>query len=173
MKPPRIDEVTALEPGVLEIRWTTGETLVAHVGDWIERFELLAPLRDAVTFSQVRVGWYGHLVEWPVDIDLGADQLYERCKEEAGLPTPQLFDDWMKRNQLSLNTAAESLGLNGSKRCASSDGIRSVVQQAPQSSAAVMVAPLCPINSARSHRELTPAATEAVAAANVAAHRSH
>lgn len=112
MKPPRIDEVTVLEPGVLEIRWTTGETLVAHVGDWIERFELLAPLRDAVTFSQVRVGWYGHSVEWPGDIDLGADQLYERCKEEAGLPTPQLFDDWMKRNQLSLNTAAESLGLS-------------------------------------------------------------
>lgn len=112
MKPPRIDEVTALEPGVLEIRWTTGETLVAHVGDWIERFELLAPLRDAATFSQVRVGWYGHSVEWPGDIDLGADQLYERCKEEAGLPTPQLFDDWMKRNQLSLNTAAESLGLS-------------------------------------------------------------
>ncbi|MFA7241772.1 MAG: DUF2442 domain-containing protein [Sulfuricellaceae bacterium] len=112
MKPARIDEVTALEPGVLEIRWTTGETLVAHVGDWIERFEQLAPLRDAEIFSQVRVGRCGHAVEWSGDIDLGADQLYERCKEEAGLPTSQLFDDWMKRNQLSLSTAAESLGLS-------------------------------------------------------------
>lgn len=112
MKPPRIDEVSAPQPGVLEIRWTTGETLVAHIGDWIERFELLAPLRDAAIFSQVRVGWYGHSVEWPGDIDLGADQLYERCKEEAGLPTPQWFDEWMKRNQLSLNSAAESLGLS-------------------------------------------------------------
>lgn len=112
MKPPRIDDVKALEPGVLEIRWTTGETLVAHIGDWIDRFQLLAPLRDPETFKQVRVGWYGHSIEWSDDMDLGADQLYERCKEEAGLPTPKLFDDWMKRNQLSLNTAAEALDLS-------------------------------------------------------------
>mgnify|MGYP005844492251 CR=1 FL=1 len=112
MKPPRIDAVTALEPGALKIRWTTGETLVAHIDDWIEHFKLLAPLRDPVVFAQVRVGWYGHSVEWPSEIDLGADQLYERCREEAGLPTPQLFDDWMKRNQLSLQTAADALGLS-------------------------------------------------------------
>ena len=112
MKPPRIDEVAASEPGVLVIRWTTGETLTAHVDDWIERFELLAPLRNAEVFSQVRVGWYGHSVEWPGEIDLGADQLYERCREEAGLPTPQLFDDWMKRNQFSLQTAGDALGLS-------------------------------------------------------------
>jgi hypothetical protein len=47
MKPPRIDAVTVLAPGVLEIHWTTGETLAAHINDWIERFELLAPLQDA------------------------------------------------------------------------------------------------------------------------------
>ncbi len=112
MKPPRIDAVTALEPGVLEIRWTTGETLIAHVDDWIDRFALLGPLRDPAVFSQVQVGWNGHSVVWPSEIDLGADQLYERCKEEAELPTPQLFDDWMKRNQLSLQTAADALGLS-------------------------------------------------------------
>jgi hypothetical protein len=52
MKPPRIDAVTVLAPGVLEIHWTTGETLAAHINDWIERFELLAPLQDANLFAQ-------------------------------------------------------------------------------------------------------------------------
>ena len=112
MKPPRIDEVSALEPGVLKICWSTGEKLLAHIGDWIERFEVLAPLSDASIFSQVRVGWYGHSVEWPGEIDLGADQLYERCKEEAEQPTAKLFDEWMARNELSLHTAAEALGLS-------------------------------------------------------------
>lgn len=112
MKPPRIDAVTVPALGVLEIHWSTGETLTAHIDDWIERFELLAPLRDADLFAQARVGWYGHSVEWTEEIDLGADQLYERCKEDAGLPTPRMFDDWMRRNQLSLQTAADALGLS-------------------------------------------------------------
>lgn len=112
MKPPRIDTVTASAPNVLEIGWTTGEILTAHIDDWIERFALLEPLHNPKIFTQVQVGWYGHSVIWPDGVDLGADQLYERCKEEAGQPTLQLFDDWMRRNQLSLQTAADALGLS-------------------------------------------------------------
>lgn len=112
MKPPRIDAVTALESNVLEIRWTTGETMTAHIADWIERFKQLAPLRDPSVFAQARVGWHGHSVEWADGIEFGADQLYERCREEARLPTPSLFDDWMRRNGLSLQTAADALGLS-------------------------------------------------------------
>lgn len=112
MKPPRIDEVTVSEPGVLNIRWTTGETMTASISDWIERFKLLSPLRDPHVFAQARVGWYGHSIEWSDGIDLGADQLYERCREEARLPAPQAFTEWMQRNELSLETAATALGLS-------------------------------------------------------------
>jgi hypothetical protein len=112
MTPPRIEAVTAPESGVLSIRWTTGETLTAHISDWIERFGLLAPLRDPQAFAQAQVGWCGHSVEWADGIDLGADQLYQRCRQEAGQPTPQMFIDWMQRNDLSLQTAADALGLS-------------------------------------------------------------
>ncbi len=110
-KPPQIEEVIAKAPATLSIRWTTGETLQADVGDWIGRFKILAPLKDPDFFSKARVGWYGHSIEWSDEVELGADQLYNRCKAQAGERSPAEFDDWMKRNGLSLATAAEALGM--------------------------------------------------------------
>lgn len=83
-KPPRIEEVTAIEPATLVIRWTTGETMQADIGDWLERFALLAPLKTPAICKKAGVGWHGHSVEWGDDIELGADQLYTRCKAQAG-----------------------------------------------------------------------------------------
>jgi hypothetical protein len=110
-KPPRIEEVTAIEPATLAIRWTTGETMQADIGDWMVRFALLAPLTDPELFKKAHVGWYGHSVAWSEDIEVGADQLYNRCKAQAGEPSPSEFDDWMRRNSLSLATAADALGM--------------------------------------------------------------
>lgn len=110
-KPPRIEEVTAIEPASLVIRWTTGETMQADIGDWMLRFGLLLPLKDPEIFKSARVGWYGHSIDWGEEIELGADQLYNRCKAQAGQPSPAEFDEWMKRNDLSLSTAAEALGM--------------------------------------------------------------
>jgi hypothetical protein len=39
-KPPRIEDVTAMEPASLVIRGTTGETMQADSGDWMLRFML-------------------------------------------------------------------------------------------------------------------------------------
>ncbi|QSV44468.1 DUF2442 domain-containing protein [Geobacter benzoatilyticus] len=111
-KPPRIEEVTATPPATLTIRWSTGETLTADIGDWINRFALLAPLRDASVFSGARVGWYGHSVEWGEGVELGADELYSRCRAQAGEPSPAEFDAWMRANNLSLASAAEAIGMS-------------------------------------------------------------
>lgn len=110
-KPPRIEEVTAIASATLVIRWTTGETMQADIGDWLERFALLAPLKEPAMFAKARVGWHGHSIEWGDDIELGADQLYTRCKAQAGEPSPAEFNDWMNRNGLSLATAAEAIGM--------------------------------------------------------------
>ncbi|MBU5613455.1 DUF2442 domain-containing protein [Geomonas azotofigens] len=110
-KPPRIEEVTATAPASLEIRWTTGETMQADIGDWLARFTLLMPIKDPKLFATAHVGWYGHSVAWGDDIELGADELYNRCKAQAGEPSPGEFNEWMKRNDLSLSTAAEALGM--------------------------------------------------------------
>ena len=48
------------------------------------RLHTLAPLRDPAFFARVQVGEWGHSLVWNDEIDLGADRLYERCKEQAG-----------------------------------------------------------------------------------------
>lgn len=59
----------------------------------------------------MQVDEWGAGLDWSGGLDLGADRLYQLCREQAGLPTPEAFDAWMRRNALSLSTAAESLGM--------------------------------------------------------------
>jgi hypothetical protein len=53
----------------------------------------------------------GGSVEW-FDTEFGADNLYAWAKEQAGQSSHEQFDAWMRRNELSLTTAAEALGLS-------------------------------------------------------------
>lgn len=112
MKPPRIEGVVVTGPALLRIDWTTGERLEVDLSEPINRLKALAPLRDPAAFARVQVGEWGHSLVWDGDIDLGADRLYERCKEQAGEFSPGEFDAWIKANHLSLTMAAEALGLS-------------------------------------------------------------
>lgn len=95
----------------LSITWNTGETLACDLSTLIIQHTALAPLADLAVFSQVILEEWGHGLDWPGGIDLGADRLYQLCREQAGLLSPAAFDKWIKRNQLSLSTAAEALGM--------------------------------------------------------------
>lgn len=112
MKAPCIMAVTVKAPMALEIAWSTGEAYSVDVTEQVKRFKVLAPLADIAVFSQAHVGLWGHSVVWSDEADLGADLLYELCRKQAGLPTPDEFDQWIKRNRLSLTIAAETLGLS-------------------------------------------------------------
>lgn len=112
MKPPRIEAVEVVGPTQLRIAWTTGERLEVDLAEPIHRLKALAPLRDPAVFARVQVGEWGHSLVWDGEIDLDADRLYERCKEQAGEFSPGQFDAWIKANRLSLTTAAEALGLS-------------------------------------------------------------
>lgn len=109
---PTVLSVTATRPAVLQIEWSTGETLQTDIGEQIERFKLLHPLHDPERFTQVAPGLWGHSVTWGDAIDMGADHLYELGRQQAGLPTPAEFAAWMKRHGLTLATAATALGLS-------------------------------------------------------------
>jgi len=112
MKPPRIEAVEVVGPTQLRIAWTTGERLEVDLAEPINRLKALASLRNPAAFDRVQVGEWGHSLVWEGEIDLGADRLYERCKEQAGEFSPDQFDAWIKANRLSLTTAAEALGLS-------------------------------------------------------------
>ena len=112
MKAPCILNVAVKSPMVIEVSWSTGETLTVDVTEQVKRFKILAPLADPEVFSQAHVGLWGHSIVWTEDADMGADLLYDLCRTQAGLPTPNEFDQWIIRNGLSLAKAAETLGLS-------------------------------------------------------------
>ena len=109
--PPNIRAAHVIEPGVLELHWSTGETLRVNLADLPKRNAAFAPLGDPDFFARVERGEWGHGLDWPGGLDLGADRLYELCREQAGLPTASEFEAWLQRNGLSLSSAAESLGM--------------------------------------------------------------
>lgn len=107
--PPTILAARIIRPLLVELDWSTGETLRADLHDWT------APpfdaLRDPAFFARLRRDDWGHGLDWPGGLDLGGDRLYELSREQAGLPTVSEFEAWMARNGLSLATASEALGM--------------------------------------------------------------
>jgi len=107
--PPNITAARIVGPLVVEIEWSTGETLRADLAACV------SPPFDALIeqdfFARMMRDEWGHGLDWPGGLDMGADRLYELCREQAGLPTAREFGAWMQRNHLSLATAAETLGM--------------------------------------------------------------
>ncbi|MFM2006298.1 MAG: hypothetical protein RLZZ09_1953 [Pseudomonadota bacterium] len=107
--PPRLMAVRIAGPMILDIDWSTGETLTLDLSGWVTPpFDALS---DPDFFARPERDDWGHGIAWPGGLDLGADLLYEKCREQAGMPTAKAFDEWMTRNGLSLATAAETLGM--------------------------------------------------------------
>lgn len=107
--PPSIKAVRLLDDVRLEIDWSTRETLAVDL-----RALLRGPfvaLRQRAVFEQAQANEWGDGIDWPEGLSLGADTLYDLCREQAGLPTVAEFNDWMKRNGLSLASASDALGM--------------------------------------------------------------
>jgi hypothetical protein len=109
--PPNIQAARVVEFGVVELVWSTGETLNVNLSDLPRRNAAFAKLTDPAFFAKMERDEWGHGIGWPDGLDLGADRLYELSREQAGLPTASEFEAWMERNGLSLSVAAESLGM--------------------------------------------------------------
>ena len=108
---PKLQAVEALAPYRLRTTWITGEVLDVDVEAVLRSIPALTKLLDPQVFSKVRLAEWGHGIEW-FDAELGADNVYAWAKGQAGEVSHQMFDTWMHRNGLSLNTAADALGIS-------------------------------------------------------------
>ncbi|MFN7503951.1 MAG: DUF2442 domain-containing protein [Limnobacter sp.] len=108
---PKLQAVQALEPYRLRTTWSTGEVLDVDIQSVLLGIPALGKLLEPKVFSKVHLAEWGGGIEW-FDSELGADNVYAWAKEQAGEVSHQMFDAWMHRNGLSLNTAAESLGIS-------------------------------------------------------------
>lgn len=108
----KIARVEAVSHARLRLEWANGDWSEVRVGEYLKSpgYERL---RDSRLFARVQREEWGHGVEWPgADIGIPAEALYRLSKEQSGdaFPTAN-FNAWMKRNALSLTTAAAALHL--------------------------------------------------------------
>ena len=101
-------------PLTLRIRWQSGEESEIDVSGPIGIFALYEPLRRSPDlFCQVRLGEYGTDVVWTDEIDMSADTLWRLSREQSGLTmSPDAFKEWRERRALTLDAAAQALGLS-------------------------------------------------------------
>lgn len=106
-----ITAVRARAPARLSIRWSDGTRAEVDLGPML-RGRAFRPLRDASEFERVRVGEWGHSIEWPSGAELSAETLWLETLSATGRQDTREFLDWRLRHGLSLTKTAEALGLS-------------------------------------------------------------
>jgi predicted DNA-binding transcriptional regulator AlpA len=114
---PKQFKLTSVKPtptaGLL-LRYADGERFEVGLVEVIERHPTLSPLKDPQVFGSVKVGDHGASVIWANDdeLELSADNLRARAVEQAGGISHEFIWNWMAKHDLTLDTAAEALGMS-------------------------------------------------------------
>ena len=109
----RIAAVDAREPFILYITFGDGITMPVDCSAFIERIPSLAPLKAPELFVKAHAGEWGWTVDWiPGELDMAGDNLRAEAVEQSGGISHERIWEWMYRNGLSLDTAAEALGIS-------------------------------------------------------------
>ena len=106
-----IESVKAIGSAQLRLRWSDGAQAELDLSDWLEK-PAFAALRDPAEFARVRIGDWGHSLEWPSGVGAGADNLWLETLSALKRQDARTFLEWRLRNGLSLSKAAEALGLS-------------------------------------------------------------
>src|SRR5580658_745448 len=70
-----IESVKATGPAELRLRWSDGAQATLDLSGWLEK-PAFAALRDPAAFAQVKIGDWGHGLEWLNGVEAGADSLW-------------------------------------------------------------------------------------------------
>jgi len=109
----KLTAVEALPDDRLRLTYADGRTFEVDLRDWIETTEALQALKDHALFSRARIGFAGRSVEWIEDeLDLGADNLRNLAIEQAGGIGHERIWNWLHDTGLTLEQAAEALGIS-------------------------------------------------------------
>jgi len=112
----RLPRITAVKPTGgkrVELQFDNGKTFTVNLQDLMERSRLKKlSLMTARIFARVSLGEGGHSIEWPDEVDIGADTLFQLALEQNGHADTAEFIRWRWKHGLSLTKAAEALGLS-------------------------------------------------------------
>ena len=123
----RLTAVEALPGRRLRLTYADGQTFEVDLTEWINTTTSLAALNDATLFAQARVGFGGHCVDWIEDeLDLGADNLRNLAIEQAGGIGHERIWNWLHDTGMTLDQAAEALGISRRMLIYYRDGEKSI-----------------------------------------------
>lgn len=104
--------VEALPDYRLRLSYADGQTFEVDLSERIFSSGYLAPLRDETLFAQAKLGFAGRSVDWIEDeLDLGTDNLRHLAVEQAGGIGHERIWTWLHDTGLTLEQAAEALGI--------------------------------------------------------------
>ena len=103
--------VRAKVPATLVLRWSDGTRAAFDLSGML-RAKAFGPLRNPSEFTRVRVGEWGHSVEWLSGAELSAETLWLETLSASGHKDAREFLEWRLRHGLSLTKTAEALGLS-------------------------------------------------------------
>lgn len=121
---PRLRAVVPAGELAVTVTWEDGRSDEIDLAPVILGFKLFRPLReDRALFESVRPGDFGSSIVWNDEMDLASYTL-ERLADSRRVMSTAEFREWMKRNHLTLDTAAPVLGLSRRTVAAISSGER-------------------------------------------------
>lgn len=114
MKRPRLRTVQPRPGARLELTFTNGQRFNLDMSDALTAYPGLAPLSQGKEFEGVTLGDGGWAVEWPaLDIQIGADTLLlDALAQNAPDENTRIFIRWRLRHRMTLDQAADALGVS-------------------------------------------------------------
>lgn len=114
MKRPRLKAVQPRSSARLELTFTSGQHYTLDMSDALKAYPGLAPLSKPKAFAGAVLGDGGWSVEWPeLDIQIGADTLLlDALAQNAPDENTRVFIRWRLRHRMTLDQAAEALGVS-------------------------------------------------------------
>ncbi len=106
-----IKSVKATGPARLRLTWSDGAAAELDLSAWLEK-PAFTSLSDPAEFARVEIGDWGHSLQWPSGAEAGADSLWLETLSATRREGARAFLEWRQRHGLSLNGAAEALGLS-------------------------------------------------------------
>jgi hypothetical protein len=106
-----IAAATAKAPATLSLRWSDGTRVKLDLGG-LMRGRHFRALRDPIVFEKAGIGDWGHSVEWPSGVELGAETLWLETLSSTGHRDAREFLEWRLRHGLSLSGTADALGIS-------------------------------------------------------------
>lgn len=110
----RLAAVQPMPGHKLALRFTDDVAMTVDLTAVMDRYPVLSALRDASLFQAARLDEGGHSVQWGDDdkLELAADNLRALGFEQQGHFSATFLWTWMARHHLTLDQAAEALGIS-------------------------------------------------------------